>query len=80
MQSGGAKQEVACRGFLGSSAWRAPFTVLFGCTKIRKAKYACGGVWRSDVCVLNVPSGHIRTWAAVRGSTTLCVNRHTKFF
>ena len=55
-------------------------SVLFRCPKIRKAKYACGGVWRSDVCVLNVPSGHIKTCAAVRGSTTLCIYRHTKIF
>ena len=80
MQSGGARQEVACRGFLGSSVWRAPFTVLFGCTKIRKAKYACVGGWRSDVCVLNVPSGHIRTCAAVRGSTTLYCEQAYKDF
>lgn len=71
VKAGGAKGKVACLGGLGSSARRASLTVLFGCTKIRKAKYACGGGWRSDVCVLNVPSGHIRTCAAVRGSTTL---------
>ena len=72
-------EKGGCLGVLVASD-REPGLGLFRCAKIRKAKYACGGVWRSDVCVLNVPSGHIRTWAAVRGGTTLCVNRHTKFF
>ena len=39
-----------------------------------------GSVRRSDVCVLNVPSGHIRTCAAVRGSTTLYCEQAYKDF
>ena len=35
---------------------------------------------RSDVCVLNVPSGHIKTCAAVRGSTTLYCEQAYKDF
>ena len=55
-------------------------TVLFRCPKIRKSKYAWFRLRRSDVCVLNVPSGHIRTCAAVRGSTTLYCEQAYKDF
>ena len=55
-------------------------TVLFRCPKIRKSKYAWFRLRRSDVCVLNVPSGHIRTCAAVHGSTTLYCEQAYKDF
>ena len=55
-------------------------TVLFRCPKIRKSKYAWFRLRRSDVCVLNVPSGHIRTCAAVPGSTTLYCEQAYKDF
>ena len=47
-------------------------TVLFRCPKISQSKAAWYRLWRSDVCVLNAPSGGIKTCAAVHGSTTLC--------
>ena len=49
-----------------------PGLFCFRCPKISQSKAAWYRLWRSDVYVLNVPSGHIKTCAAVRGSTTLC--------
>ena len=49
-----------------------PGLFCFCCPKISQSKAAWYRLWRSDVCVLNAPSGGIKTCAAVRGSTTLC--------